>query len=283
VVGGGRPLSEHWSGRCGRLSRLPVFGCWLRTTRETVRTQPPVARHMGKVRGVVEIGAMSGRILLIRGERVIVDADLAEFYGVTTKRLNEQVKRNRDRFPDEFAFELTAPERIELVAKCDHLSRLKFARALPHAFTEHDEQIVGIVRAIRTIVGNDSTSVVHLGASETMVLCVPGVMTKRQRRQGRCRGKSDDTDAQAIAEVVLWEAGYPPAFRRGVVQRALRLGHDQRDGLVRGRAVPCMSPTISSCFQPGPSHSLSACRCAHCRSPSAQRAVAHDSRPNRSV
>ena len=53
---------------------------------------------------VIEIGTISGRILLFRGERVIIDADLAEFYGVSTKRLNEQVKRNRDRFPDDFMF-----------------------------------------------------------------------------------------------------------------------------------------------------------------------------------
>jgi hypothetical protein len=65
---------------------------------------------------VIEVGTISGRILLIRGERVIVDADLAEFYGVSTKRLNEQVKRNRDRFPDDFMFQLTSSERSELVA-----------------------------------------------------------------------------------------------------------------------------------------------------------------------
>ncbi len=61
----------------------------------------------------------------------------SSFYGVSTKRLNEQVKPNRDRFPDDFMFQLTFSERSELVAKCDHLARLKFAKALPYAFTEH--------------------------------------------------------------------------------------------------------------------------------------------------
>jgi hypothetical protein len=56
---------------------------------------------------------------------------------VSTKRLNEQVKRNRDRFPDDFTFQLTTSEKSELVAHCGHLSRLKFAKTLPHAFTEH--------------------------------------------------------------------------------------------------------------------------------------------------
>ena len=49
-------------------------------------------------------------ILLIRGQKVLLDSDLAELYGVTTKRLNEQVKRNRDRFPADFMFQLTNQE-----------------------------------------------------------------------------------------------------------------------------------------------------------------------------
>jgi hypothetical protein len=85
---------------------------------------------------VVEDDA-SRRILLIRGNRVIVDADLAELYGVHTKRLNEQVKRNRDRFPADFMFQLTAEEKEQVVANCDHLANLKFSTGLPHVFTEH--------------------------------------------------------------------------------------------------------------------------------------------------
>ena len=86
---------------------------------------------------LVPVTAIEQRILQIRGEKVIVDADLASFYGVTTKRLNEQVKRNRDRFPEHFMFQLTSPEKSELVARCDHLSHLKLAKALPYAFTAH--------------------------------------------------------------------------------------------------------------------------------------------------
>ncbi len=77
------------------------------------------------------------RILFIRGGKVVVDADLAGFYGVPTKRLNEQVKRNRRRFPEDFMFRLTPGEMSEVVAKCDHLAKLRFSKALPYAFTEH--------------------------------------------------------------------------------------------------------------------------------------------------
>lgn len=76
-------------------------------------------------------------ILFMRDEKVIIDADLARLYGVTTKRLNEQIKRNRDRFPPDFMFQLTAEEKAEVVAKCDHLSVLKFSKGRPFAFTEH--------------------------------------------------------------------------------------------------------------------------------------------------
>ena len=86
---------------------------------------------------LVAIERIENRILLIRGQKVMIDADLAELYGVTTKRLNEQVKRNSERFPHDFMFSLTPDEKAEVVANCDHLARLKFSSSLPFAFTEH--------------------------------------------------------------------------------------------------------------------------------------------------
>ncbi len=76
-------------------------------------------------------------ILTVRGQRVILDADLAALYGVTTKAFNQAVKRNQERFPQSFAFQLTAGEKQEVVTNCDHLQRLKFSPVLPWAFTEH--------------------------------------------------------------------------------------------------------------------------------------------------
>jgi hypothetical protein len=83
------------------------------------------------------VESIASRILVVRGRRVIVDADLAALYGVATKRLNEQVRRNRRRFPADFVFELTEAERAEVVAKCDHLTRLRFSPAASLAYTEH--------------------------------------------------------------------------------------------------------------------------------------------------
>jgi hypothetical protein len=67
----------------------------------------------------------------------MLDSDLADLYGVTTKRLNEQVRRNAERFPQDFLFRLNAEEKEEVVANCDHLAKLKFSPVLPYAFTEH--------------------------------------------------------------------------------------------------------------------------------------------------
>ena len=92
---------------------------------------------MAEEKSIVPVGKIENRILLIRGDKVIIDADLAEFYGVSTKRLNEQVKRNANRFPADFMFQLSSEEKAKVVANCDHLEKLKYSKALPYAFTEH--------------------------------------------------------------------------------------------------------------------------------------------------
>ncbi len=76
-------------------------------------------------------------ILLIRQEKVILDADLALLYGVPTKVFNQAVKRNLQRFPQDFMFQLTEEEKNELVTNCDRFKNLKHSTTLPHAFTEH--------------------------------------------------------------------------------------------------------------------------------------------------
>ena len=79
-------------------------------------------------------------IFLIRGQKVILDTDLARLYGVTTKRLNEQVKRNRERFPDDFMFQLTMEEADRLRRSRSQIATLKRGqniKYLPYAFTEH--------------------------------------------------------------------------------------------------------------------------------------------------
>ncbi|MBW2278087.1 MAG: ORF6N domain-containing protein [Deltaproteobacteria bacterium] len=86
---------------------------------------------------ITPIDAIEPLILNMRGTRVILDVDLARLFGTTTKRLNEQVRRNRERFPEDFAFKLTKMEKMEVVANCDHLENIKYSNTLPLAFTEY--------------------------------------------------------------------------------------------------------------------------------------------------
>ena len=84
-----------------------------------------------------KIANVEGAIHLIRGQRVMLDSDLAAIYGVTTKRLNEQLRRNRSRFPSDFAFQLTSEEFTNLKSQIATSSFHGGRRYRPWVFTEH--------------------------------------------------------------------------------------------------------------------------------------------------
>jgi hypothetical protein len=92
---------------------------------------------MAKHQPLVLVVPIEDRIQLIRGQRVMLDADLAELYGTSTKALNQAVRRNAGRFPPDFVFHLTQEEKDKVVTDCDHLRRLRFSPVRPYAFTEH--------------------------------------------------------------------------------------------------------------------------------------------------
>ena len=83
-----------------------------------------------KTGSIVPVERIHRSILLIRSHKVILDRDLADLYGVETKVLNQAVKRNIDRFPPDFMFQLTGEEKEQVVTNCDHLSVLKFSASL---------------------------------------------------------------------------------------------------------------------------------------------------------
>ncbi len=86
---------------------------------------------------IITLDILKEKIFIIRNKRVMIDRDLAELYGVSTKKLNQAVKRNIIRFPSDFMFQLTDKEQNELVTNCDHLKNLKFSSTNSYAFTEH--------------------------------------------------------------------------------------------------------------------------------------------------
>ena len=85
---------------------------------------------------LVDSTKIENLIFNVRGIQVMLDRDLAQLYGVSTGRLNEQVKRNIERFPLSFRFQLSEIERDEVIANCDNLKTLKFNPSLPYVFTE---------------------------------------------------------------------------------------------------------------------------------------------------
>ena len=76
------------------------------------------------------------KVLTIRGENVLLNSSVAELYGVETKRVNEAVKNNLDKFPEGYVFLLKRQEKDELVENFDHLEKLKYSSVSPSAFTE---------------------------------------------------------------------------------------------------------------------------------------------------
>ena len=106
----------------------------------TERKRPKSATASKKTDGatIMPIGKIEQAILLVRGEKVILDADLAKLYGVATKVLNQAVKRNLERFPEDFMFQLTGDEtrslRSQSVTSSSGYGGRRYA---PYAFTEH--------------------------------------------------------------------------------------------------------------------------------------------------
>ncbi len=86
---------------------------------------------------IIPVEVIENKIFLIRGQKVMIDRDLADLYGVNTKSLNQAVKRNSKRFPADFMFVLNKDEKNELVTNCDRFNSLKHSTSLPYAFTEH--------------------------------------------------------------------------------------------------------------------------------------------------
>jgi phage regulator Rha-like protein len=92
------------------------------------------------------------KIFVIRGQKVMIDRDLAELYQVETKYLNRQVKSNIERFPKEFMFQLTIEEKNELVQNLHRFKSLKHSTYMPYAFTEHGvAMLASVLRSERAV------------------------------------------------------------------------------------------------------------------------------------
>ena len=106
---------------------------------------------------------IKNRIFTIRNHKVMIDRDLAILYKISTKVLNQAVRRNLSRFPEDFMFQLTKNERDELVTNCDRFETLKHSTTLPYAFTEQG------VSMLSSVLNSEIAIVVNIQIIRTFV------------------------------------------------------------------------------------------------------------------
>tara|TARA_B100000683_G_C12427436_1_gene530338 strand:- start:454 stop:969 length:516 start_codon:yes stop_codon:yes gene_type:complete len=120
-------------------------------------------------------------IFEFRGLKVMIDADLAALYETETKALKQQVKRNIDRFPIDFMFELTKEEKEQLVTNCDRLKNLKHSSASPYVFTEQGVAMLSsVLRSAKAIAIN--IEIVRAFAKYRAMLLEHGEMKKELKQ-----------------------------------------------------------------------------------------------------
>ena len=145
-----------------------------------------------KKKRVVPDEVVMNKIIIIRGQKIMIDRDLAELYGVSTKQLNQQVKRNARRFPEDFMFQLTEEEKKEVVTNCDHLKKLKFSPVLPFAFTEHGAvMLASVLNSERAIEMNIQIVRVFTRMRE-MIMTHKDILLQLEKIEKRLAGHDDD-------------------------------------------------------------------------------------------
>ena len=105
---------------------------------------------------IINTDDVQGKFIFVRGEQVLLDRDVAELYGVETRRVNEAVRNNPEKFPNGYLISLTESEKEEVVENFDHLKVLKFSPVLPTAFTERGLYMLATIlkskRAVKTTI-----------------------------------------------------------------------------------------------------------------------------------
>jgi hypothetical protein len=157
---------------------------------------------------------ISSRILWIRGKKVMIDRDLAELYGVTTKRLNEQVKRNASRFPEDFMFQLTSFEKKELVANCDRFKLMRHSTVLPYAFTEHGAVMLACVLNSEIAIQANIKIIRVFTKLREMTLQNKDILQKVEKLEKRVG--MHDKELQVIFETIKKMIDQPPPKRNRI-------------------------------------------------------------------
>lgn len=192
---------------------------------------------------IIPAERIQGRIIVLRGQRVLLDADLAELYEVPTKRLNEQVKRNVDKFPEDFMFRLTKEEAEQVLRSRSQNAtsrRGQNVKYLPYAFTEH-----GAIQAANVLSSPAATEMsvqvvrAFVGLRQLMVnhKALSSKLAELDARVG-----AHDEQLVAIIEAIRQLAEPVPTAANsrkiGFVRRAARRAPARRTPALRFGAAP---------------------------------------------
>jgi len=166
--------------------------------------------------GILHPSDIERAVHVVRGQRVMLDSDLARLYGVTTMRLNEQVTRNRERFPDDFAYQLTQQELTTLISQnAISKSGRGGRRSLPWVFTEHG------VAMLSSVLRSPTAVQVNIEIMRTFVrlrrlMATPGELVEQLTRLTETVALHDK-DIRAIVQVLqqLMEQPKPPRRKIG--------------------------------------------------------------------
>jgi len=160
------------------------------------------------MKAIIPQETIEQRIFLIRNQKVMVDRDLAELYGVETKHLNRQVKRNIQRFPEEFMLQLTIEERNQLVTICHRFKTMKHSSSLPYVFTEHG------VAMLASVLKSDRAVKISINIIKAFVKLREMLSTHKELAhklaQLERKIEKHDTEIQSIFEAIRQLMAPPP-------------------------------------------------------------------------
>ncbi len=138
---------------------------------------------------------IENRILTIRGHQVMVDRDLAELYQVDTKVLNQAVKRNIERFPESFRFQLSNNEKDELVTNCDRFKVLKHSTSNPYVFTEQGVAMLSAVLKSETAIHTSIRIIEAFVAMRNFLLNNASIFQRMERLEMKQLKTDEKVDA----------------------------------------------------------------------------------------
>jgi hypothetical protein len=168
-----------------------------------------------KLQALIPVEAITGKIFILRSHRVMLDRDLAELFGVETRTLNQAGKRNQDRFPEDFMFQLTSEEAKGVLALRSQIVILKrghHMKYLPYVFTEHG--VVMLANVLKSAVAvRASIQVVRAFVHLRQLLATNGQFARKIEALEKQVGKHD-ADLQAILAMLRKILEPPPPPHR---------------------------------------------------------------------